>query len=869
MTSQVMCGEKQIKGDNIQIAMTMKKCILGLLVLLPILNSCKDDMPFGTGPVQNSGDGVVFNLVTEPTTRTMYEDDWDNQDTQALYWGNYLADQGENVKIFCKNAQEGNNVATYAITPQVGVNSPSAAGISAAGTQTIKWGEPGNAHQFYAFYPADKAGDQLLNGTDNTIRATIDQGQDPVGFRVVCKTEGKYSNLAEEAKYYNDNLSTEANWKSVDYQTVIYGKPDMSAAVMVAHTDVRPSSEAGSTWGQEVPLNFKVLADVLDFTINGPVTPNSLGGNIGDTSAERNFIRVQNITVTHKDGKPIVGNFTLNMETGLATDISNGVSTIQMRTGEVIDGVRYNPVLYVRKESATPPPAGETDNLRVRCFLIPGSVQDLSELTVHVQTDCGDFDQPLGQSAIGKNGRIHRVKLGYFRIRGTTFDYSKWMGQLDPDIYISELSIPGTWHSTVEAYQGAGNNNLVAQYNKGIRAFELHAYGAYELNANPTINESVVSYSSNDYQIVSTNKWGTSRVIKLNSVKRSINLIPTEDSQIVNLINWDTEREVQLQALHNAMNPNAFCVVEIGYDATGKSGGLITSTGTREDTGVVSGTCQITLSGVAWQFPEPTSDQIATALSQQGVSVTWTKGEVRSEIQRAAASMDPMFVTAMNNVAEKYKDIIYTEKITPFTTIRNVRNKIILKINTNEGKANETGYIPNYPGLFSRWYNREGNPVLTTAMQWGAPIAPDVTSDLYIVWSTKDNIAALANREARLKELGNISYERYATGNHNTWYEFSTGGYLESDGLSAANCQNVAKDLNQKMIQALTDPSRQACPYGLIMMNYACSDDYYGTDLIRTIINNNAAFYLNRATLENVGDNTNSSFTNNSNNPLK
>ncbi len=551
--------------------MTMKKCILGLLVLIPILTSCKDDMPFDSGPILESGDGVVFNLVTEPTTRTMYEDDWDKEDTQELYWGNYLADQGENVKIFCKNAEAGSNVATYAITPQSGTNSPYAQRIAAAGTATVKWGEPYNAHQFYAFYPADKAGNELLNGSDNTIRATIDQGQDPVGFRVVCKTDGKYSNLAEETKYYNDNLANEANWKSVDYQTVIYGKPDMAAAVMVAHTEVRPSSEEGSTWGQEVPLNFRVLADVLDFTVNGPVTPNSLGGNIGDTNAERNFIRVQSISVTHNSGKPIVGSFTLNMETGLATDISDGVPTIQMRTGEVIDGIRYNPALYVRKESSTPPPAGETDNLRVRCFLIPGSVSDLSELTVHVQTDCGEFDQPLRPDALGGNGRIHRVKLGYFRIRGTEFDYSAWMGQLDPNIYISELSIPGTWHSTVEAYQGVGNNNLVTQYQHGVRAFELHSYGSYELNDNvtPALTGNY-TYTCDEDDYVLTETSNTSRTLTLTSVKRSGSFTPSATDQTVMLMNWDTGKEVQLQALHDVMNANAFCVVEIGYDSDKK-----------------------------------------------------------------------------------------------------------------------------------------------------------------------------------------------------------------------------------------------------------------------------------------------------------
>lgn len=868
MTSQAMCGEKQIKGDNIQIAMTMKKCILGLLVLLPILNSCKDDMPFGTGPVQNSGDGVVFNLVTEPTTRTMYEDDWDAESTQELYWGNYLADQGENVKIFCKNAQAGSNVATYTITPQSG-NSQYAQGIAAQGAESVKWGEPYDTHNFYAFYPADKAGDQLLNGSDNTIRATIDQGQDPVGFRVVGKTEGLYSNLKEEADYYNTNLNNESSWKNTNYQTVIYGKPDMSAAVMVAHTEVAPSSAENSTWGQEVPLNFKVLADVLDFTINGPVTPNSLGGNAGDANAERNFIRVQSITVTHNSGKPIVGSFTLNMETGVATDVSDGVPTIQMRTGETINGTYYYPTLYVRKETTTPPPAGETDNLRVRCFLIPGSVQDLSELTVHVQTDCGDFDQQLGASPIGENGRIHRVKLGYFKLRGTQFDYSAWMGQLDPDIYISELSIPGTWHSTVEAYQGAGNNNLVAQYQKGIRAFELHAYGAYEINDDFT-PASAYTYSctSDDYEVVvpSSGTINSTRTIRLKSVSRSVNLTPSASDQSVMLVNWDTGKEVQLQALHNAMNSNAFCVVEIGYDATSRYGGQITSC-TQTNSGTINGECTIVQSGNFGIYSDPTSTQISNALAQAGVSVTWSD-PTYSDVKRSDASMDPMFVTAMNNVAEKYKDILYTDKITPNTTIRDVRNKIILKINTNDGKANEEGYITNFPGLFSRWYDEAGNPVLTTAMQWGAPIAPTASSDLYLVWSTKDRINAISNRTERIKEIGQISYERYNTGLHNTWYEISTGGCI-NDSPTAANCQSVAKDLNQAMIQALTDPTRPACPYGLIMMNYACDNTYYGQDLIRTIINNNAAFYLNRATPGDVNKSTNSSFTNNSNNPLK
>lgn len=65
---------------------------------------------------------------------------------------------------------------------------------------------------------------------------------------------------------------------------------------------------------------------------------------------------------------------------------------------------------------------------------------------------------------------------------------------------------------------------------------------------------------------------------------------------------------------------------------------------------------------------------------------------------------------------------------------------------------------------------------------------------------------------------------------------------------------------------------------GLVFMNYVIpptgeEDTFKSSELIRAVINNNKAFLLHRkgedATTADVKDNTNSSFSNNSNNPLK
>ena len=116
----------------------------------------------------------------------------------------------------------------------------------------------------------------------------------------------------------------------------------MAAAIMVAKTKI-----SDAQWGQMVPLNFQVLADVLDITINGPVTPNTLNGN--EAQASRDYINIQTVTVEPIDAsgniddtKKISGTFDLDMENGTVTNI-DGNSSVQLQLSQIVDGTQIFP----------------------------------------------------------------------------------------------------------------------------------------------------------------------------------------------------------------------------------------------------------------------------------------------------------------------------------------------------------------------------------------------------------------------------------------------------------------------------------------------------------------------------------------------
>ena len=494
--------------------------------LMPLLLvGCKDEIDQPQGPVANSGDDVQFMIAADAQSRTVYSEPWAETGTNDIYWGNYVTTEKEYVNIYCPD-NPSRGFARYEITARTEGDMSSAASISKTTTVGVQWGESGKPYTFYAFYPADKASTTLENG--NTIRATVETGQNARSYKVRENTStAAPTELSSLSQYYTDEWKdySAANKYVNSPAKTIFGMPDMRAAVMVANTTM-PADK----FGEDVPLDFKVLADVIDITLNGPVTPNTLGGNASGEEAgkQREYIRIQtvslevvNTTGNDINGDPITdkteiknlpidndahisGSFDLDMskvpaitaavasggdaQAAVAAAVTNvsGPASVQLQLGTSDGSAVSYPVLFTRPGGNVP--AGQTadvnelDHLRLRAFIVPGQINstNMNKLRVHIQTDCGDYYQMLEKDTQFVTGQIYPVKLGYFRQEGAEFDYSRWIGQLDPNIYITELSIPGAWHAANALFQGSGVT-MQQMYHAGARAFEVHAKNGTEL----------------------------------------------------------------------------------------------------------------------------------------------------------------------------------------------------------------------------------------------------------------------------------------------------------------------------------------------------------------------------------------------------
>lgn len=880
------------------------KTKIALVAALPLLWGCSTEHDFRVPATE--GEEAVFVVGTR-STRTMYANDqWDAATNQELYWGNYLDGEEEYIRAFC--GQGANKVGTYKINlkadPEKEQGSPVAGEVVRQGNAGVQWGADGTAHTFYAFYPASNVG-ETLGADGKTVSATILPGQSPKAFRAVVGDDAAvYEGAGSLTQVAANNKQDAAS------RTDIFCQPDMQNAAMVARTDM-----SADQFGQEVPLDFNVIADVLDITVNGPVIPNQLGGNAAGDS--RPYILIYDVSVVHKDKKPIVGTFDLDMSNSTATNMRNGSDRILIQLAQTDGSKRQVPTLFARVNKSAgekPDAATEVDHLRVRAFLAPGVVKNLNELQIVVSTDCGDYTQELGDYTITQGdqpngtgnagdptmvaGKIHRLKLGYFMERGKSFDYERWMSQLDPTIYINELSIPGTWHSTDADYQGTGNTTIVDQYKKGIRAFETHA--SCSLDAPTLTNETAgtpttsVNHQNGDPQPATsaddhdpTGRNQTRNVIRTVTYTQTIT---TPITATVSKANYKVTNSagndmfIGLSNLGAAILDTEFAVVEIGSPGSDKVnepvvGSTATATRTQTKTITKTETGTQTSSGAfgyyywnntVWNYgSDPTNAEWAAVTATDGTTTDFKYAQTKS-INSFVGGIS-WLINELKN-AEKSK--LYTAGVTQNTTINDVKGHFIIKVNTNYENGvqdTETGWGTNIPALFSRWTPGNASQATAIALRWGAPIAPDATSTLRWVFSELDNVGSdITVRQTAWTDYVGKSLDAYQSDDHNSWFEYSAGGYLNGT-KTAANCQSMAKTMNSWLVDKITDPTRQECPLGLVFFNYALGSNstYSGESLIRTIINNNAAFPLRRAGTKSVRDENNSYFRNEPNSPIQ
>lgn len=368
--------------------------------------SCQDEEQGSIQPTP--GQDVQFGASLEKTaTRTIYGDR--TGDAFPIYWVN-----GDEV-IVCSPecATEGGvGSATYKVNVGENTTQNYATSLDKTGEIGVRWGDNPTGN-FYSFYPASRA---VLGSDYKTMTVTMPAQQDNNIVGEETTTEGA---------------------------TKIKVNPDMRACFMYAK---QPANS-----GETVNLKYIPLSTAIRFTLNGPSS-----GEVG----------VSYVRIYAPEGTVIDGSFTLDYSgTG-----KPALSTVAGR-----NYVTMNAADPVTKEYLT---LGPNESAELCAFLlIPHEMTITNDWYMLIGTTDGQvFKKYLGVLAnSGGNstlvpGQVHYLPELPKLEAGGEWDPANWMVNIQRNVYLSEISIPGSWNSVNSDYQTL---SISQQYLKGVRAFHL------------------------------------------------------------------------------------------------------------------------------------------------------------------------------------------------------------------------------------------------------------------------------------------------------------------------------------------------------------------------------------------------------------
>ena len=394
--------------------------LLTLALFAGVVSSCVDEDINGDKDVNVKG--IKFGLSSQ-RTKTVYDD----KDPYQINWVS-----GDQIKIFCAEAESAKS-ALYNVTP---ASTAKDGKIVNAGSDVLQWGGDGLMHNFYAIYPG--AADGVTVSEDGIATFTINHNQ-----RCTVTTTNGY-----------------------DINANVVAKPDMKNALMVAHTATEPTDGI-------VGLTFKPIMTTLEIVVTGPES------NINSSNARVTGISLAATMTTNSGSEAasfkydikkgaIVGNAgsgetTTKTETTFISlvDANGNATYVDLANGNTLTFTVFMPPMS--KEQA----ARLKRQLKVRVHITGNA-----ELTASVKTNT-DTDPWTTQIAPSTKNKITLPA-----IPSTSQVGNNWITPLDDNIYVSQLSIPGTH----DAATGDGTTysigktqelTLDQQFEIGIRVFDL------------------------------------------------------------------------------------------------------------------------------------------------------------------------------------------------------------------------------------------------------------------------------------------------------------------------------------------------------------------------------------------------------------
>ncbi len=345
---------------------------------------------------------------------------YDEDDQLQLNWVT-----GDKVRIFCDQAEDKKN-AEYGIA-EINKNNCKLT----ANADGLKWGGYENEHTFYAVYPSDQG-------------------------KVVGVTDG-----VAELKV---NLNQEVTLGSLN-GTVYSTTADMSNAYMVANTTATASA---TTSENPVNLTFSPIMTTLKIVVSGrennnnsvKVTGVSLIMNVPSDVASNGTFKydIRNKEIVQSSNTDYSSFSTETIFINIKT--ADGTNAIPLEGGQSIEILAFLP----------PVPINNTNQVSIKVHTTGEGVKTLT-LGKLKSDGSANFDIAASTKATVRLPKIPNAQQG-----------NNWITPLDGDIYVSQMSIPGSHDAATgetmatiigDMFAATQEQTLDKQWELGVRAFDL------------------------------------------------------------------------------------------------------------------------------------------------------------------------------------------------------------------------------------------------------------------------------------------------------------------------------------------------------------------------------------------------------------
>ena len=796
----------------------MKKNIFKIFGLACVVAACVNEMPDNGSQAPSSGDAVNFVAgLGGSQTKTVYGEESADGKLIKVNWV-----ENDLISVYGTNTAKGREQGTYKVTSVLtnGEGYSYAGDLQMTGDHGVQWGD--GRSSFYAVYPSTSGKfESLSDGSGVTVPVSISGVQ--------------------------SNFFTLSNNKWTGVQLDSLGNKTMTDAIMYACNTGEDGD--GLLSGATVNLQFKPFSTVLKFTLNGVGTPS------GKTK-----VYINEIDVIAPTGTNISGTFPLTIKsnkTASAGTITNGSGTVIIKpysidknTNETVNNI------FV-----------EADDIIEFCvFTVPQENLNLSGWKVRLVTSHGTKTFTISNATANVNakllaGQIHKVKVPALATLEDDFKFNpeEWIAQLPTAVYLSELSLPGSWYSTntEDAYQivSNGSTNLEGQYAAGVRAFNIDC----RLSISPGYD--LDDMGNKNYQNIET-------IDDFKAGKLTLACAGTEKEE--------TEPYLYLFKRPTGKMTSIGKTVEQALIDLGE---LISKAENRDEFIVV-----------VLSVSEKVKDHDGTA----SLVGHYYYGTVTPKLMLEA------FANVLNK--DSVKKYLYQDHITGDTTIEDVLGKIVVKINMNTSNENILTYAkltdgtlnPNFKapmmvsyGSMATSNNTDKGIVSGNFASYDATQAPFmICGHDYQVGSlryhshqangTGENGQPTATqRQNIVKSILETAKTNYTSKpNVRAWYQLGIGGSYDGDYTGLATDMNkfmyqqVMEKMGYTFTQGLTssgliipdtvtgaatgtpmitEANKNITPIGIVLMNQCLNTSCYGPKLIDAILTLNAKLKMEKA----------------------